>query len=87
MPSRRVAAARCSCTISARSTKPGNCCNCDNCLNPKPTEDATESMITVLKALSEIGDKFKADHLVNLLTGKKTALIKSYNHHKTTSSQ
>lgn len=62
--------------------EPGNCCNCDNCLNPKPTEDATESMITVLKALSEIGDKFKADHLVNLLTGKKTALIKSYNHHK-----
>lgn len=59
-----------------------NCGNCDNCLNPKPTEDASKSMVTVLKALTEIGDKFKADHLVNLLTGKKTALIKSYNHHK-----
>ena len=59
-----------------------NCGNCDNCLNPKPKIDATEHMVTMLAALQEIGDRFKADYLVNVLEGKPTAMIKSYGHHK-----
>lgn len=59
-----------------------NCGNCDNCLNPKPKIDATEHMVTMLAALREIGDRFKADYLVNVLEGKPTAMIKSYGHHK-----
>ncbi len=59
-----------------------NCGNCDNCLNPKPKIDATEHMVTMLGALKEIGDRFKADYLVNVLEGKPTAIIKSYGHHK-----
>ena len=35
-----------------------------------------------LEALRDIGDKFKSDYLVAVLTGKNTALIKSYGHHK-----
>ncbi len=35
-----------------------------------------------LEALRDIGDKFKADYLINVLTGKTTALIKSYGHNK-----
>jgi ATP-dependent DNA helicase recQ len=35
-----------------------------------------------LEALRDIGDKFKADYLVNVLVGKTTALIKSYGHNK-----
>ncbi len=59
-----------------------NCGNCDNCLNPKPKIEATEDMVTMLLALREIGDRFKADYLVNVLIGKPTAMIKSYGHHK-----
>ena len=59
-----------------------NCGNCDNCRNPKPRIDARASLKTALEALRDIGDKFKSDYLINVLTGKTTALIKSYGHHK-----
>ena len=59
-----------------------NCCNCDNCRHPKPKVDARASLVLALEALRDIGDKFKADYLINVLTGKTTALIKSYGHNK-----
>jgi len=59
-----------------------NCGNCDNCRNPKPRVDAKAPLKMALEALRDIGDKFKADYLINVLTGKNTALIKSYGHHK-----
>ncbi|MFI3320975.1 MAG: DNA helicase RecQ [Rikenellaceae bacterium] len=59
-----------------------SCGACDNCLNPKPRFDATDSVVLMLKTLKAIGDKFKIDYLVSMLTGKATNLIKSYNHHK-----
>ena len=59
-----------------------NCGNCDNCRNPKPRVDAKDALRMVLQALEELGDKFKADYLVHVLTGKNTALIKSYGHNK-----
>ncbi len=62
--------------------KEDNCGNCDNCRHPKPKIDAKDSLKMVLEALRDIGDKFKADYLINLLTGKITALIKSYGHNK-----
>ncbi len=59
-----------------------NCGNCDNCRHPKPKIDAKAPLKMVLEALREIGDKFKADHLINLFIGRNNALIKSYGHHK-----
>ena len=59
-----------------------NCGNCDNCRHPKPKQEAKKELKMALEALSEIGDKFKSDYLVNLLLGKTTALIKSYGHNK-----
>ena len=59
-----------------------NCGNCDNCCNPKPIVEAKREMRLALEVLEEIGDKFKIDHLVAILIGKVTALVKSYNHHK-----
>ena len=57
-----------------------NCGNCDNCRNPKPKVDARAALKMALEALRDIGDKFKADYLINVLVGKNTALIKSYGH-------
>ena len=57
-----------------------NCGSCDNCCNPRPRINATEELATALEALKSIGDKFKIDHLIALLLGKTTAIIKSYGH-------
>lgn len=59
-----------------------NCGNCDNCRHPKPSVDAKASLKMALEALREIGDKFKSDYLIHVLTGKTTALVKSYGHNK-----
>ena len=57
-----------------------NCGNCDNCRHPKPRVDAKASLRLALQTLRDIGDKFKVDYLISVLTGKVTALIKSYGH-------
>ncbi len=59
-----------------------DCGSCDNCRNPKPKIDARAALKMALEALREIGDKFKVNYLINVLTGKNTALIKSYGHNK-----
>ena len=59
-----------------------NCGCCDNCRNPRPRMEAKSELKMALEALREIGDKFKMDHLCNLLIGRTTAMIKSYGHNK-----
>ncbi len=59
-----------------------NCGNCDNCRHPKPKIDAKADLRMALEALRDIGDKFKVDYLIAVLTGKNTALVKSYGHNK-----
>ena len=59
-----------------------NCGNCDNCLNPRPKIDVKVQMKVALEALGELGDKFKVDHLINVLMGRANAMVKSYNHHE-----
>ena len=59
-----------------------NCGNCDNCCKPKPKVEAKEELQLALETLKAIGDKFKVDHLVAVLMGKVTAMIKSYGHSK-----
>ncbi len=59
-----------------------DCGSCDNCLNPKARFEAQTEMVHALRALVDIGDKFKSDYLVNLIIGRNTALIKSYNHNR-----
>lgn len=58
-----------------------NCNCCDNCLNPKPLIEASEGMVKLLDTLLEIGSEFRADYITNVIMGKNSALIKSYNHH------
>jgi ATP-dependent DNA helicase RecQ len=57
-----------------------NCGNCDNCLNPKKQVEAKELLISVLETVETLKDKFKADHIINILQGKKTSEIISYEH-------
>ena len=57
-----------------------NCGNCDNCLNPKKQVEAKELLISILETVDLLKDKFKADHIINILQGKTTSEILSYEH-------
>ena len=59
-----------------------NCEACDNCLHPKIQFEGSEAVVTVLEAILAVKEKFKADHIANIIAGKSTAAIKSYKHHK-----
>jgi ATP-dependent DNA helicase RecQ len=59
---------------------PENCDNCDNCLHPKTQFEGKDDVVLVLKAIQEVKERFKADHIANILAGNKTGAIKSYNH-------
>ncbi|HEY5470925.1 MAG TPA: DNA helicase RecQ [Bacteroidales bacterium] len=59
-----------------------NCEACDNCLHPKAQFEGNEAVVSVLDTILAVKEKFKADHVANILSGKITAAIKSYKHHK-----
>ncbi|MDD4148393.1 MAG: DNA helicase RecQ [Bacteroidales bacterium] len=57
-----------------------DCGNCDNCLNPKPKFEGKDDILTILNTIARVKERFKADHIVNILTGKKTAEVATYKH-------
>jgi ATP-dependent DNA helicase RecQ len=59
-----------------------NCEACDNCLHPKAQFEGNEAVVSVLETILAVKEKFKADHIANILSGKMTSAIKSYKHHK-----
>ncbi|HLN55193.1 MAG TPA: DNA helicase RecQ [Bacteroidales bacterium] len=59
-----------------------NCEACDNCLHPKAQFEGSEAVVTVLETILAVKEKFKADHIANIIAGKVTSAIKSYKHHK-----
>jgi ATP-dependent DNA helicase RecQ len=59
-----------------------NCEACDNCLHPKTQFEGSDYVVNVLEAILAVKEKFKADHVANILAGKATSAIKSYKHHK-----
>jgi ATP-dependent DNA helicase RecQ len=59
-----------------------NCEACDNCLHPKAQFEGSDAVVNVLETILAVKEKFKADHIANILAGKVTSAIKSYKHHK-----
>ena len=55
-----------------------NCGNCDNCLNPKKEMEAQNLLCAVLETIIAVKEKFKTEVIVDILNGKETAEIKSY---------
>ncbi|MDE6490800.1 MAG: RecQ family ATP-dependent DNA helicase, partial [Muribaculaceae bacterium] len=55
-----------------------NCGNCDNCLNPKKQVEAKEDLQAVIETVIALKEKFKADHIIDVLLGKATNNVKSY---------
>ncbi len=62
--------------------KKDNCGNCDNCLHPKKTIDCKDTLVLVLKTVQFLKEKFKAEHIIDILLGNEKSDIKSYQHDK-----
>ena len=62
-------------------TFPEPCGNCDGCLEPAQTWDATEACRMALSAVARTGERFGVNHLIDVLKGKETDKIWQFNHH------
>jgi len=59
-----------------------NCETCDNCIHPKTQFEGKKYIRKVIETVLEVKEKFKADHIVNILTGDLTSAVKTYKHHQ-----
>ena len=57
-----------------------NCGACDNCLHPKKQFDGREEMAMVIELIEALPERFKMEHLANILAGESNSIIKSYKH-------
>ncbi len=57
-----------------------NCAACDNCLHPKKKFEGSEQMCMVIDLVSSLPERFKIEHIANILAGVSNSLIKSYKH-------
>jgi ATP-dependent DNA helicase RecQ len=57
-----------------------NCGNCDNCMKPKKTIEGKELLSLILETIQIVKEKFKAEHIIDILKGNDTADVKSYQH-------
>ena len=56
------------------------CGNCDNCLQPPQTWDATESARKALSCVYRTGQRFGAGHTIDVLLGKVTERTRKFRH-------
>ncbi|KAF1697912.1 DNA helicase RecQ [Pseudoxanthomonas jiangsuensis] len=59
---------------------PGVCGNCDNCLQPVRTWDATEAARKALSCVYRTGQRFGAAHLIDVLRGADTEKVRQFRH-------
>lgn len=63
---------------------PGNCGQCDNCLHPVDTWDATQAAQMALSAVYRTGQRFGVVHLMDVLMGKTNPKITQFSHQNLT---
>ena len=61
---------------------PDHCGNCDNCLEPPATIDATEVARKLLSAAFRTEMRFGAGHLSDVLAGNETDKVLGFGHHR-----
>ena len=58
------------------------CGNCDTCLHPPETWDATNAAQKALSTVHHSGQRFGVAHLVSILLGAETQKIEQFQHHR-----
>lgn len=61
---------------------PGACGQCDNCLHPVETWQATQVAQMALSCVYRTGQRFGVGHLIDVLIGKVTAQVQRFGHDK-----
>ena len=61
---------------------PERCGNCDNCLSPPSTVDATEAARKLLSAAFRTEMRFGAGHLIEVLAGNDSEKVRRFGHHR-----
>jgi ATP-dependent DNA helicase RecQ len=76
-------------TLAARegaSLAPGQCGNCDNCINPPAVWDGTDAarklLSTIYRIQQQSSTSFGAGHVMDVLRGKSTEKVAQWNHQK-----
>jgi ATP-dependent DNA helicase RecQ len=59
-----------------------SCGCCDNCLNPKVQFEGKAHVELLLETLRTLREKFKTDYVIDVIRGRITSLIRSYNHNE-----
>jgi ATP-dependent DNA helicase RecQ len=65
-----------------QGTRP--CGNCDNCLTPVKTFDGTDASRKLLSCIYRTGQRFGAQHLIDVLRGENSDKIKQFQHDQLT---
>jgi ATP-dependent DNA helicase RecQ len=60
----------------------GNCNQCDNCLEPVDTWNATQAAQMALSCVYRTGQRFGVVHLIDVLLGKNNARVEQFQHHQ-----
>lgn len=60
-----------------------NCGNCDNCLNPKKKVEAQDDLCAALETIAALKEKFKTEHIIDVMIGRASADVRSYRHEDT----
>jgi len=58
-----------------------DCGNCDNCLHPKEKFEGKDYIVLALKTILGVQERFKPEHIADVLSGMATSAIKTYKHH------
>ncbi len=61
---------------------PASCGNCDNCLNPPSTLDASEVARKLLSAAFRTEMRFGVAHLADVLAGNDSEKVRGFGHHR-----
>jgi ATP-dependent DNA helicase RecQ len=62
--------------------KKDNCGSCDNCRKKYKMVDATELLGLTLETIMQLNEKFRVEHIVDILKGKESAAVLSYKHNE-----
>lgn len=65
-------------------TYPQECGNCDNCLHPAATWDATEAAQKALSCVYRSGQRFGVNHIIDVLRGSESEKIRQCGHDQLT---
>lgn len=58
-----------------------NCGACDNCLHPRKKVEVSIELCFAIEVIQSLEEKFKPEYITNIMIGRRTDEVRSYQHH------